>query len=113
MRIFPAVVLGCSLVAPTAVAAETSCYPHCDYVHDYSPRDLTYVQPGLFCYPRCFADGSCAPYSPCVLSGSRGRVLVRSLAGAATMTPTTVTYYDPSLATVRVSAKRTPARKRR
>jgi hypothetical protein len=48
-----------SLAARSASAAE--CYPHCDYTHYYGPADLTYVQPGLFGYPRCGPRGHCSP----------------------------------------------------
>jgi hypothetical protein len=106
MRFAPAALFGLLLVTSPA-AAQTSCEPYCDYRHDYGPRDLTYVRPGLFCYPRCFPDGTCAPYSYCAVSTPRGRVLVRSLgAPVVTTMPTTATYYDPSIATVRPVARR-------
>lgn len=70
--LFLLVVLG----AGPALAAE--CYPHCDYNHNYGPYNFTYIQPGLFGYPRCDARGECAPNLVYSYSGvRRGRVTVR------------------------------------
>jgi hypothetical protein len=107
VKVLSAAFFGLALVAPVPSHAQTSCEPYCDYLHDYGPRDLTYVHPGLFCYPRCFPNGTCAPYGYCTVSGARtGRVTVRSFASPVATTPTTATYYDPSLATVRPVPRR-------
>jgi hypothetical protein len=58
-----------SLGAPPVRAAE--CYPHCDYNHYYGPHDFTYVQPGLYGYPRCGPLGNCSPYLDYAVSGPR------------------------------------------
>lgn len=108
MKILSPVLVGLALLVSPA-AAQTSCAPYCDYLHDYGPRDLTYVRPGLFCYPRCFPDGTCAPYSDCSVSGpQRGRVTIRTFAAPVLVitTPTTATYYDPSIASIRPAPRR-------
>jgi hypothetical protein len=80
--LFAAALLGfLSIGTRSAPAAE--CYPHCDYNHYYGPFDFTYIQPGLFGYPRCNPRGDCAPdlvYSTSGYSTSgirRGRITVR------------------------------------
>jgi hypothetical protein len=60
-----------------AVSAE-ECFPHCDYRHYYGPYDFTYVQPGLFAYPRCDLRGDCSPQLAYSTTGfRRGRITVR------------------------------------
>jgi len=62
--------------APAVSAAE--CFPHCDYTHYYGPFDFTYIQPGLFGYPRCNAQGNCSPQLAYSATGFRpGRITVR------------------------------------
>ena len=57
---FGFVVIGCCVATTAASAA--SCYPHCDYNHDYGPYDFTYIRPGLYAYPVCGPRGECSPY---------------------------------------------------
>jgi len=87
----------CLPILSIGPAGAGDCTPYCDYNHYYGPADLTYLQPGvscypvcgastylrrgLFCYPVCDAYGNCTPESVCVHAGPlRGRVTVRSLA---------------------------------
>jgi len=61
---------------PTVSAAE--CFPHCDYTHYYGPFDFTYIQSGLFGYPRCNAQGNCFPQLVYSTTSFRlGRITVR------------------------------------
>ena len=61
--------LAVALALPAAPAqARIDCHPNCDFVHDYGPHDLSWVRPGLFCYPRCDARGNCAPSPVCVVA---------------------------------------------
>ena len=53
----------CVLAGTSGVAlAYDGCAPHCDYVHDYGPYDLSWVAPGLVGYPVCDREGNCAPH---------------------------------------------------
>jgi hypothetical protein len=64
------------LETPAVSAAE--CFPYCDYTHYYGPFDFTYVQPGLFGYPRCGPQGNCSPQLLMSTTGvRRGRITVR------------------------------------
>jgi hypothetical protein len=54
------------------------CYPNCDYTHYYGPFDFTYIQPGLFAWPRCGPQGDCAPHLAYTTGiARRGRITVR------------------------------------
>ncbi len=90
------VVLGGSV--PAASQSARSCDPYCDFTHYYGPYDYRYLRQGLYCYPRCRPDGTCAPRPLCVIQAPRGRITVRSRAGVVATTPTTSTFYDPSVA---------------
>jgi hypothetical protein len=93
--------------SPAAAQGPQSCYPYCDFTHYYGPYDYRYLRPGLICYPICGPDGRCSPNPACVGQSTRGRITVRSLSGArVTTTPTTATFYDPSVTAV-------PGRRRR
>lgn len=69
----------------TRAAVAEACAPHCDYAHYYGPYDFSYARrgEGLFGWPRCDANGDCAPdlgYTtglPWPRSG--GRITVRLL----------------------------------
>lgn len=52
----------CGLVSASGVAFAYDCAPHCDYVHDYGPYDLSWVAPGLVGYPVCDRQGNCSPH---------------------------------------------------
>lgn len=82
--------LGILMLGATPARSETDCVPYCDFLHDYGPRDFTYLlrpsapvdftysnRPGLFLAPRCRWDGACSPY---LISSypRRGRITVRS-----------------------------------
>lgn len=68
--------LGACFGARAASAEE--CFPYCDYNHYYGPYDFTYVQPGLFGYPRCDPRGNCSPQLVYSTTGfRRGRITVR------------------------------------
>jgi hypothetical protein len=85
----PSAILMASLLwaASLGVAGAADCTPHCDYIQDYGPYDLTYIQPGLFAFPICDRRGNCAPRAYYTDSGPRftwvpwqrplGRVTVR------------------------------------
>jgi hypothetical protein len=83
--------------APAAAQSHPGCYPYCDYTHYYGPYDYRYIRPGLYCYPLCRLDGSCVPNPACVVQAPRGTVTVRSFAGPVSTTPTTASYYDPTV----------------
>lgn len=83
--------------SPAAAQSRPNCQPYCDYTHYYGPYDFNYVRGGIYCYPRCRPDGTCLPNPACVDQRATGRITVRSLAGAATTTPTTATFYDPTV----------------
>ncbi|MGZ9086435.1 MAG: hypothetical protein ACXW3R_13060 [Rhodoplanes sp.] len=91
---------------PAAPQSRLSCYPYCDYTHYYGPYDYRYIRQGLYCYPLCGPDGVCRPNPLCVVQAPRGSVTVRSLAGSVTTTPTTATYYDPSVVAVPAPPRR-------
>lgn len=61
LKILPLAVL-CALLSTSAVAFAYDCAPHCDYVHDYGPYDLSWVAPGLVGYPVCDRQGNCLPH---------------------------------------------------
>jgi hypothetical protein len=61
LKITAAVVLCVVTVAPEAAFA-FDCAPHCDYVHDYGPYDLSWVSPGLVGIPVCDRHGNCSPH---------------------------------------------------
>jgi hypothetical protein len=61
LRWLAAAIVGFVLFAPGRASAQ-SCYPHCDYVHYYGPRDYTYMRPGLYGYPNCTPRGTCTPF---------------------------------------------------
>lgn len=61
LKILPPAVL-CVLVATFGVAFASDCAPHCDYVHDYGPYDLSWVSPGLVGIPVCDRQGNCSPH---------------------------------------------------
>jgi len=52
----------CVLVWTSGAAFADDCAPHCDYVHDYGPYDLSWVSPGLVGYPICDRRGDCSPH---------------------------------------------------
>lgn len=52
----------CVLVWASGVAFAYDCAPHCDYVHDYGPYDLSWVSPGLVGIPVCDRQGNCSPH---------------------------------------------------
>jgi hypothetical protein len=56
----PAVLL--ILLAASGSALAFDCAPHCDYVHDYGPYDMSWVSPGLVGYPICDWQGNCSPH---------------------------------------------------
>ena len=61
LRILGLAVLGAGLgMSGTALAYD--CAPHCDYVHDYGPYDLSWVSPGLVGIPVCDRHGNCSPH---------------------------------------------------
>jgi len=61
-KILPLAVL-CILVGASGTAfAYNDCAPHCDYVHDYGPSDLSWVASGLVGYPVCDWQGNCSPH---------------------------------------------------
>jgi hypothetical protein len=66
-------------ISPGPTRAEQLCYPHCDYTHYYGPFDFTYIQPGLFAWPRCGPQGDCAPHLAYTAGVRRpaGRITVR------------------------------------
>ena len=77
LRFFAAALLAFFCVG-THTASAAECYPHCDYTHYYGPFDFTYVQPGLYAYPRCGVRGNCSPYMVYSTSGfHRGTITVR------------------------------------
>lgn len=98
------VLLGAS--EPARAQSRPSCYPYCDFTHYYGPYDYTYLRPGTYCYPLCRPDGVCRPNPLCIVQAPRGRVIVRSYAGAAAATPTTATFYDPAVANPAVPRRR-------
>jgi hypothetical protein len=61
LRLFALTVAGFILGWP-GIAFAYDCAPHCDYVHDYGPVDLSWVSPGLFGYPVCDREGNCSPH---------------------------------------------------
>lgn len=62
----------------TRAVSAAECFPYCDYTHYYGPFDFTYVQPGLFGYPRCGPQGNCSPQLLLSTTGvRRGRITVR------------------------------------
>jgi hypothetical protein len=71
--------LGLAGLAPSPARAEQLCYPRCDYTHYYGPFDFTYIQPGLFAWPRCGPQGDCAPHLAYTTGIVRrtGRITVR------------------------------------
>jgi hypothetical protein len=85
----PSAILMASLLSavPVGIAGAADCAPHCDYIQDYGPYDLTYIQPGLFAFPICDWRGNCSPHAYYTNSGPRftwvpwqrplGRVTVR------------------------------------
>jgi hypothetical protein len=87
-----------------------SCYPYCDFTHYYGPYDYTYLRPGTYCYPLCRPDGVCRPNPLCIVQAPRGRITVRSYAGAAAATPTAATFYDPSVASPALPRRRARSR---
>jgi hypothetical protein len=102
---FPATMLVGAILAlggshPALTQTRAGCYPYCDYTHYYGPYDYRYVRPGLYCYPLCRPDGACVPNPLCVVQAPRGSITVRSLAGSVTTTPTTASYYDPSVVAI-------------
>lgn len=44
-----------------AQAQAVGCFPVCDYNHYYGPHDFTYLEFGLYGFPRCDARGNCSP----------------------------------------------------
>ena len=87
--------------SPAAAQERESCYPYCSFTHYYGPYDYRYLRPGLICYPICGPDGRCLPNPSCSGQLTRGRITVRSLSGArVTTTPTSATFYDPSVTAV-------------
>ena len=119
LKVFAAALVSLFLLGPGSAAAQTpGCYPYCDYVHDYGPYDYSYVRPGLDCYPRCGPDGSCAPGLACMVSRrSAGTITVRTRAPVGTITvrttPTTATFFDPTLANPAVMPRRVKRARRR
>lgn len=76
-RFFVVALLAFFCVGTRTVSA-AECYPHCDYTHYYGPFDFTYVQPGLYGYPRCGPRGDCSPHLVYSTSGiRRGQITVR------------------------------------
>jgi hypothetical protein len=61
LKVLAPAVLGVVLCVP-AVAFAYDCAPHCDYVHDYGPYDLSWVAPGLVGFPLCDRGGNCSPH---------------------------------------------------
>ena len=61
LKVLPAAVLFAFVLASGAALAY-DCAPHCDYVHDYGPYDLSWVAPGLVGYPVCDRAGNCSPH---------------------------------------------------
>ncbi|MEZ5787689.1 MAG: hypothetical protein R3D62_14725 [Xanthobacteraceae bacterium] len=104
-----ALIVFAGAAGPASAQGRQSCYPYCDLTHYYGPYDYRYLRPGLICYPICGPDGRCSPNPSCVGQRPRGRITVRSLAGRVTTTPTTATFYDPSVTAV----PRAPGRARR
>ena len=84
LKSFAAAILGLSLFGLGNALAE-DCSPHCDYWHYYGPYDFSYIQPGLFAYPRCDRQGNCSPYLIYIYSGHRyGRIIIRPVLRTAT-----------------------------
>jgi hypothetical protein len=72
-----AVLFGVFLTWPSALFAQTECYPNCAYNHYYGPSDFTYLQPGLFGYPRCGPRGDCSPRLTYRYSWTGERILIQ------------------------------------
>jgi hypothetical protein len=67
LRILATAIL--SLLWGAGAALAVDCAPHCDFVHDYGPYDLSYIRPGLAGIPVCDRQGNCSPHLVYVYSG--------------------------------------------
>ncbi|EJW09880.1 hypothetical protein A33M_0815 [Rhodovulum sp. PH10] len=101
-------------LSPAAAQSANDCAPYCDYRHYYGVQNYTWDAPGRFCRPICDAAGNCLPTKTCVRAEPRTRVVggvvgpVTAIAGN-----TSVTFYDPSIATEPVARPlRSPPRGR-
>lgn len=92
------VLAGAALPGPAAAQTAVGCAPYCDYRHYYGTYTYDYVQRGVYCAPICDAFGNCVPAKTCVRAPN------------AIPSTSTVTYYDPTIATPGVVGPRRTVR---